>query len=747
MNIEPLESRIAPASLTFSDVDGDNVKITTSGTGALTLGLNVLVVGGQLQILDLTSAAFQGASVKITATRDPVNGGDGFVNVGYINATGRDLGTVRVDGDLGAIDAGDPANPASACKRLTVHSLGRFGTATGASDLASDFDGRLDKLTVKSDVVEAFIHVTDSGGLNGRIGSVFIGGSLIGGALANSGSLLAAHGFGAVKIGGDIDGGDGLDSGSVSSNANIATVIVGGSLIGGTMLRSGHISSGGNIGSVKIAGDMAGGAGSFTGDIACGGTLASVTVGGSVRGGTGNNSGGVSSFLATGPVNIGHDLQGGAGSNSGSIQSGGKLASVSIGGSLIGSSGGNSGLILSSGDMGAVKIGHEMQGGSGFRSGLIATDGKLASVSIGGSLIGGSNDISGTIFSGDMGAVKIGHDVRGGSGSNSGSIQSGGKLASVSIGGSLIGGSNQESGAIFSLGNMGAVKIEHDVQGGSGYVSGSISSNGKLAGVNIGGSLIGGSDDNRTGEIYSTKAMGPVKIGQDIVGGSVSGSLTLAANGYISGQRIASLFVGGSIRAGVDDSSGTLTNSGSISAVDDIGPITIKGSLVGSIGTGGDVTLAVISARGQAGLSATAKTDVAIKSISIGGRVEFGRILAGYDVALQPVNGDAQIGTVIVGGDWIASRLAAGSNPGNDAIPGTNDDTLPGGGNPGIISRIASILIKGQAFGTLSGTDSFAFVAQRIGSLKVGATSFPLTSGADFEVIGSTGDLFVIDFL
>src|SRR5678816_3892338 len=101
MNIEPLESRIAPASLTFTDVDGDNVKITISGVGSLTLGVNVIVTADQLQTLDLSGAAFQGANVKIVATRAPLLGGDGFVNVGRINATGRDLGTVRVDGDLG----------------------------------------------------------------------------------------------------------------------------------------------------------------------------------------------------------------------------------------------------------------------------------------------------------------------------------------------------------------------------------------------------------------------------------------------------------------------------------------------------------------------------------------------------------------------------------------------------------------------------------------------------------------------
>src|SRR5215212_6063744 len=47
-SLELLEPRIAPASLTFTDVDGDIVKITTSGSGALTLGVNVIVTAGSL---------------------------------------------------------------------------------------------------------------------------------------------------------------------------------------------------------------------------------------------------------------------------------------------------------------------------------------------------------------------------------------------------------------------------------------------------------------------------------------------------------------------------------------------------------------------------------------------------------------------------------------------------------------------------------------------------------------------------
>jgi len=156
MKLEILESRNAPATLAYVDVDGDNVVITTSGTGTLVAGTNVTFdpSGHQLRTLDLEAAAFQGANVSIIAHRDSVNGGDGFVNVGFIKADGRDLGKVFVDGDLGRIDAGDPTNSASACKSLTVLSLGRFGISTGAPNLESQFDGQLGKLTVRSDVTK-----------------------------------------------------------------------------------------------------------------------------------------------------------------------------------------------------------------------------------------------------------------------------------------------------------------------------------------------------------------------------------------------------------------------------------------------------------------------------------------------------------------------------------------------------------------------------------------------------------------
>ena len=102
------------------------------------------------------------------------------------------------------------------------------------------------------------------------------------------------------------------------------------------------------------------------------------------------------------------------------------------------------------------------------------------------------------------------------------------------------------------------------------------------------------------------------------------------------------------------------------------------------------------------------------------------------------MNADAQIGTVTVGGDWIASNLVAGvqddANPARNAFFGDgNDQKITGGTDTAArISKIASITIKGAVLGTGSIlTDHFGFLATNIGIFKAGgvtvATPTPFT--------------------
>jgi hypothetical protein len=153
---------------------------------------------------------------------------------------------------------------------------------------------------------------------------------------------------------------------------------------------------------------------------------------------------------------------------------------------------------------------------------------------------------------------------------------------------------------------------------------------------------------------------------------------------------------------------------------------------------------ALISARGQAVPAGT--SDLAIARLTVGGRVEQTDILAGYTIDGDPVNGDAQIGAVKVGTDWITSNLVAGIM--TASYFGSNDDMVIPGSSAVRSSKIASIAVGGQVLGTpdsVNPDDHYGFEAESIGSLRVGGTAIPLKAGPhdDDLFVGSTGDVRV----
>lgn len=536
--VESLETRTLLASLvsskqvSYQDIDGDNVTVTFSKSILTVANVNSIftfntgTVDGsnatkqQLQSINLTGVAGAAlTSITTAAVRSSVNGGDGFAALGQVNGSGLDLGSVTIDGDLGRILAGDAMTSTQAVGALKVLSMGRYGTLTGAVDLHSQIHGKLQSLTTKTDIREAFVDVT--GGGNGDISSITIGGSLIGGAASNSGRI------------------------------------------------------------------------EVTGDI--------------------------------GTVAIARDLVGGAGSSSGSIRADGFLDGVTLGGSILGGGGTDSGGVFSGDDMGLVKVY--------------------------GSVLGAEGEASGQIFSDTF-------------------------LSGISIGGSLV--------------------------GGSGSSSGFVGTNGNIPGVFIGG---------------------------DIRGGSASGSEDLEESGAVIAGRIGTMTLGGSLVAGTDQTTGAFSQNGVIISDNDIYSLTIKGNVIGNA-----TNVALISARGQ--FSPSSSSDLAIGKLTVSGRVELGRIWGGVDSSGVPKNADAQIGPVVIGGDWIASDLVAGAVAGADGFFGNADDAkISGAGvkdGAAVSSKISSVVIRGLVHGTPGiALDHFGFVAQTIGSFKVkgGTTTYSLVSG------------------
>ncbi|MEO8350950.1 MAG: Calx-beta domain-containing protein [Chthoniobacteraceae bacterium] len=239
---------------TFTDVDGDKVTVKTSKS-TFTQGLFDVReegLGFQLQSLNLTDAGFSGAKLSFGAKPQKLDEFDGkqgakSVNVGEIDAFGVSLKAVQVKGDLGRIGAGaggsaivrgDGGSGAQALGTLSVSSFGALGLATQDADgiSLSTLSGSLKKLSVKGDMVAGLEII---GG--GSLGKATIKGDLDGSAPATSG--IVANGFGL---------GDQL--GFIRASGDIGSVKVGGNVIGGADTTG--IISGGNIKSLKIGEDL-----------------------------------------------------------------------------------------------------------------------------------------------------------------------------------------------------------------------------------------------------------------------------------------------------------------------------------------------------------------------------------------------------------------------------------------------------------------------------------------------------------
>lgn len=363
--------------MTYIDSDGDKVKITASH-GPLDLADLTLSAGaeGDLLNLNLTDIGFAGANITFTVTKKI--GGDGRANVGTINGSGNDLGIVKVRGDLSRVLAGDANSTTPALVTLQARSLGVEKLALTTSSLV----GGIDTVIVSRDVQGARIHthgpniaLTDT---NARIGTLRIGGSLIGEGALDSGSVQAEGGFGTISILGSIMGGNGNFSGRIESNSEITSLTVGRSVIGGGGNFSGMISSDALVGKVRIGRDLMGTAAQGTGSLRIDASIGNVRIGHDLIGGTGTESGLVwAKNGGLGKVSIGHNVTGGSAVGVASIEKTGtvfahdSIVSVTIGGSL------TSGLDQSTGTL--------------KTSGAIVAGKHLGAVTVRGSIVGNAS--------------------------------------------------------------------------------------------------------------------------------------------------------------------------------------------------------------------------------------------------------------------------------------------------------------------------------------------------------------------
>lgn len=333
-SVEHLETRIALSTLaslspeisadgksaTFVDVDGDIFSVTTT-KGTFTAA-NFTYVGsletgfGYLQKIDVGFATFgkkfQGA--KLTVTIDQLVG-DGFADVGYINAAGIDLKQVSVDGDLVRIDVGDANFRTPATGLLQAAQLG-FHTAeeAGVSDFNSVAVGKIKALDIGS-WIDASISVvggpTPKTEKFGSIGRATIQ-TMLGGDIARSASLTTSGPIGTLVVQADLIGGEGDGSGVILCGGRISSLTIGGSILGGGGDLSGAVltDDSGSIGTAVIGGNVEGGTGESSGRIVSPSKIKSLVINGDLKAGATNLSGSVA-FEAAKSITVGGNLIGG----------------------------------------------------------------------------------------------------------------------------------------------------------------------------------------------------------------------------------------------------------------------------------------------------------------------------------------------------------------------------------------------------------------------------------------------------
>lgn len=509
---EALEARVVPAAVfTFTEADGDIVTVSTSlGTNAdLAAGITLGAGNEFIASINLNAAIFSGTDLTVTSKTGGTVG-DGFINVGEVQASVRDIGRVVIDGDLGRIRTGDADEATIGLKSLSVRSLGKFDTSTGAPDLESRIDGNAGSIVIKTDLRAANLLINDLGA-SGNVGSIIIGGSIIGAAALDSGRIFAEGKIGFLSVGGSIQGSNGSNSGGIFAGKGGGTFLIKGSVIGDGV-NSGMIEVQGDLKLLRIGGSIVGGNLSAAGSVEVSGNLGSVVVIGSVLGGTGANSGRIETL-------------------------GGTIGAVTIGGDLV--------------------------GGSAFASGRIESDtGVTKSVVIKGSIVG-VGDASGAVTADGFGKIMVGRDIRGGATSDTGYISAGVLgIGQLMVGGSVIGGLGDTSGTIYTSGTIGNLRLLGDLVGAgidgaddlsvSGYIRAD-----RIINAFIGGSIIAGQDFStgtldKSGSIRVFDDIGKLVVKGQLIGNATH-SVVISAGGLEESDNrgtiaLGSVFVGGSVQ-------------------------------------------------------------------------------------------------------------------------------------------------------------------------------------------------------
>ena len=294
---------------------------------------------------------------------------------------------------------------------------------------------------------------------------------------------------------------------------------------------------------------------------------------------------------------------------------------------------------------------------------------------------------------------------------------------------SLLGG----SGASLSAnGGVGKIKVLADVLNFAASIG--VGQNGGVQKMTVGGSLSGSVFD--VGAKFGTLRVKGAVTGTDFTVGTDFTKVTvdqeIAGSNFVVGGALQTA----TFKAGMKDSNFVANDAvGTVIVATNVeNSILRAGTSLNNLVVGGSLIDSTVTAPGAL-LPENVNKAQAFKIIGVQGDVVRSTILAGYDQAGLPVNGDAGIGKLVIKGDFEASSIVAGAAAGADGFFGNADDTLIAGGNE-VVAKIASITIKGTVVGSSAAADHFGIVAEEVAKLKIGGLLQGLVEGARNDLAG-----------
>lgn len=382
--------------LTYTDIDGDLVKVTFTG-GVKMTAADFNFTTGSVDGTTTTKQALTyvqlegktGAGFNLAAAAQRIGGvlqGDSHANIKTINGFNTSLGTINVDGNVELFNAGTGAAGTVGVKSFTALSAASFGETTGGWSLRN-----VGSFTIKTDIISTVINFA------GSVKSITVGGNLLE-TSGNYSGLKVTGDVGTLKIGGSAIAQNANDP-HIWVTGNVGTLSVAGSVIGGFVdhaygMRQIHI--GGHVKSFTIGRDLIGGQGEWSGAVLLG-SVDTFKIGGSVVG--------ADNTSFTGYIHIERGAK--------SITIGGGI----VGGDAVSGTVSYNGDVLVVGNVGTFKVGGDFVagrelGGQLSMSNMISVTGTVGTMTFGGSIRGTADHFSyisvggGELYAGILAAIK-----------------------------------------------------------------------------------------------------------------------------------------------------------------------------------------------------------------------------------------------------------------------------------------------------------------------------------------------------